>query len=446
MLQACSLSTKDGLNMVIDKLLLVNLKRYPQDRRSILVTFKHLGANHPDLTLPLISSLLKIHPYFDKQEEDIEDPVYLCKLILVLNAAQHSPTLPQLLDNHTQRHQSYLRDTFPHLIPSQSSSAVDKATDIKSKTEGFLKSVLSRVYNCSKLPVSKITTILNTSINELVRLSSIEPSLADPSSFAKMYIEGQVLFLRIVSDPSWTQSSLHHGQVIKTNIDNLQTLILKLQSMFNNIGDQNERLLKILNMKTIAANIVFTVCGSNKSALGLTDAFVKEFQSLIKNMSPEEVAKDSFLSEVKEILSATSEVKPGYLAKKLKPVLINNPVLGPDSAALDIQMVKAVIHEPAGGSETPMKYMAGLVLGIPMDCAVYNINNTDSLRICIFTADQQHHLSIPKRGDLVRQGKIISTLSISKYSLSGDGSYRLMTTALMSHHVWSEASDVEVHN
>ena len=53
--------------MVIDKLLLVNLKRYPQDRRSIYVTFKHLGANHPDLTLPLITSLLKIHPYFDKQ-------------------------------------------------------------------------------------------------------------------------------------------------------------------------------------------------------------------------------------------------------------------------------------------------------------------------------------------------------------------------------------------
>ena len=88
--------------MVIDKLLLVNLKRYPQDRRSIYVTFKHLGANHPDLTLPLITSLLKIHPYFDKQEEDIEDPAYLCKLILVLNAAQHCPSLPQLLDNHTQ--------------------------------------------------------------------------------------------------------------------------------------------------------------------------------------------------------------------------------------------------------------------------------------------------------------------------------------------------------
>ena len=80
-------------------------------------------------------------------------------------------------------------------------------------------------------------------------------------------------------------------------------------------------------------------------------------------------------------------------------------------------------------SETPLKYMAGLVLGIPMDCQVFNVRNTDLVRICIVTGDQQRHLSIPRRGDLVHQS---------------DGSYRLLTTALMSHHVWSEPSDVEV--
>merc|ERR1719270_2452453 len=122
MIQAPSRGTIEGRRMVIDKLLLVNLKRYPQDRRSIYVTFKHLGANHPDLTLPLITSLLKIHPYF-------------YKLILVLNAAQHCPTLPQLLDNHTQRHQSYLRDTFPHLIPSSLSSAIKSSTSPQKSSE-----------------------------------------------------------------------------------------------------------------------------------------------------------------------------------------------------------------------------------------------------------------------------------------------------------------------
>ena len=39
-----------------------------------MMTFKHLGSNHPDLTLPLVITLLDIHPFFDTPEPDIEDP------------------------------------------------------------------------------------------------------------------------------------------------------------------------------------------------------------------------------------------------------------------------------------------------------------------------------------------------------------------------------------
>jgi hypothetical protein len=48
--------------------------------------------------------------------------------VLVLNAGQHCPTLGPLLDNHTRRHHSYLRDTFPHLIPAAASSTTSVHT------------------------------------------------------------------------------------------------------------------------------------------------------------------------------------------------------------------------------------------------------------------------------------------------------------------------------
>jgi len=424
MLQACSIATKDGLKNVIQKLL-SNLKRYPQDRRSIFVTFKHLGSNHPDLTLPLVTNLLEIHPYFDKQENDIEDPAYLCTLILVLNAAQHCPTLPMLLDSHTRRHHSYLQDTFPHLIPS--STSVKKPT-IAAQTSDFLSSVLKRVSLAARMSSSRSIDVLNNSISELTRLSNIEPSLADPSSFARTYIEGQALYLRIVSDPSWAQSSLQHGPVIRNNISTLQGLVLKLNSMFSSIGAENEFLIKMFKLKVMAVNLVYVVCGSNKSALSLTESFIKEFEKISKDLNETE-AKEPFLIGVLMSLNIP-EAKPGYIARKLKPLLIANPLVGLASVPFDLCMAKAVIHEPAGGQETPMKYMAGLVLSIPMDCEVHNINNTDLLRICIFTGDQQHHLSIPRREDLV--------------PLPSGSGYRLLTTALLSHQVWSEPLDVEV--
>ena len=97
MLQASNIATKDGLQNVIGKLL-ENLKRYPQDRRSILMTCKKLGSTHAELVLPLVTQLLEIHPFFDTPEPDIEDPAYLCILVLVFNAAEHCPTLRPLLD------------------------------------------------------------------------------------------------------------------------------------------------------------------------------------------------------------------------------------------------------------------------------------------------------------------------------------------------------------
>ena len=124
-----------------------------------------------------------------------------------------------------------------------------------------------------------------------------------------MYIEAQRLFLRTVTDTSWTQSSLQHGAVIKTNISTLQATVLKLQSMFNNISQDNQFLLKMLKLKVIAANLVYTVCGSNKSALGLTDWFIKEFEALTKELSKDDIAKEPFLVGVKETLTP-AEVNP----------------------------------------------------------------------------------------------------------------------------------------
>merc|ERR1712013_234927 len=409
MLQACTIATKDGLENVIQKLK-ANLKRYPQDRRSILMTFKHLGSNHPDLTLPLVTTLLEIHPYFDKQENDIEDSAYLCTLVLVLNAAQHCPTLPQLLDGHTRRHHSYLQDTFPHLIPSSHPSLlVTKKTteDTCSRTANFLHSVLSRVKASASMSPSRRLSVLQTSVSELSRLSSIEPSLGDPSSFARTYLEGQTLYLRIVQATGWSGPSLgtaSTGQVVAGNIRSLQALSRKLHSMFSKIGAENTFLIKMFKLKVAAINLVYVVCGSNKSALGQTEAFIKDVEEITKDMTEAEITAEPFLVGVLTSLNIP-EAKPGYIARKLKPLLVSHPLVGLSSVSLDTAMARATIHE------------------------LYNVVDTSALRICIFTGDQQSHLSIPRMGDLTPRP---------------EGGLRLLTTALLSHQVWSEPLDVEI--
>ena len=323
------------------------------------------------------------------------------------------------------------RDTFPQLMPPLSPLSTGPASLTRAGTDGLLCSVLSRVSSSARLPPSRALTVLDTSSSELTRLAAIDTSLADPACFARMYIECQALLLRIMGDVSWTlQSSIQQtNSVIQTNMSCLESSVLQLQSMFNNIGPDNQQLLRMLKLKVMAVSLVFTVCRSDKSALGPSEEFIKELDRVVKDLKKEEINKEPFLQGLTKILTA-AEVKPGYLARELQPLLLSHPLAGLAEVPPEVTMTRAVIHQPAGGSETALKFLAGLVLGIPLDCEVNNITNTDLLRICVFTADQQSHLSIPRRGDLVAQTR--------------PGSHRLLTTALMSHSVWSEPSDVEI--
>jgi len=428
MLQSSSIATKDGLKMVITKLL-TNLKRYPQDKRSILNTFKCLGANHPDLTLPLVTSLLDIHPFFDRAEPDIEDTSYLCTLVLILNAAQHSPTLLPLLDSHTRRHHSYLQDTFPDLIPAQNNNP--KTAIELGRTSSFLQGVLARVVAAGHTPSSRQLAVLSTATKELDRLASIDPVLRDPATFAHTYMTAQALFLRVIGSSCWTQSHVsatQQAQAVRNHINNLTSLSLKLQSMFSQLDASNSTAVQMLELKVKAVNLVYIVCGSNLSALIPTEAFLKEFSSIRSSMTEEEISKEPFLVALVQSLN-TTESKPGVIARILRPLLVSHPPAPLTTLPSTLAMAHAVIHEPSGGQETPHKYMAGLVLGIQMDARIDNVQDIAALRICVCTGDQQIQLAIPRRGDLMK---------------IGENKYRLLTTALLSHQVWSEPLDVDL--
>ena len=59
---------------------------------------------------------------------------------------------------------------------------------------------------------------------------------------------------------------------------------------------------------------------------------------------------------------------------------------------MNVRQAKAIINEPTGGSETALKCLAGLVLGIRMDAELFNIPDPSQIRICVRTADQVNHL------------------------------------------------------
>lgn len=130
MLGACRVSTQTCLLMVVQKLLDV-LAKYPQDRHSTYACMRKIGQKHPHLVMAVTGHLLYVHPFFETPERDVEDPAYLCVLILVFNAAEHLVPIISLLPTATHRHYAYLRDSMPKLVPQLPIEGASSASTTK---------------------------------------------------------------------------------------------------------------------------------------------------------------------------------------------------------------------------------------------------------------------------------------------------------------------------
>ncbi len=441
MLQASTIATKDGLQGVIAKLL-ENLKKYPQDKRSILITFKKLGANHPDLTLPLVTQLLEVHPFFDTAEPDIEDPGHLCILVLVFNAAQHCPTMEPLLDQHTRKHRHFLLDTYPHLMPDrdEGDDGARKKKANRTNTVKFYERTLTRVSDSEHLSMASRIGLLERAGADLARLGSIEPSMADQAAFASMYLQCQTLLLKCLATRFWCNPQSMAAQetaIIEANLANLSRLCLQLSHRFSALSVPQRRKVHLLKIHVLALRLVFLVRASNKSALSATDRFLNEVADYAAiyeeegESSSNASASPFFLALLKRLTEADDH-KPGAVVRLVQPLLLLHPLasLQPEDGS-SVALRQAIIYEPTGMNETPLKYTAGMVLAVSVDAEISNVQDClDMVRIAIKTPDQKVQLVTPKPSHF--------------FCPRAGSAHRLLTEAYMSHQVWSEAMHVEI--
>lgn len=106
--------------------------------------------------------------------------------------------------------------------------------------------------------------------------------------------------------------------------------------------------------------------------------------------------------------------------------------------------MSAEILEPSGESDNPQKFLAGFVLGVALDAEIRGLSNPEFLRVRVKYPDLNSQLIIPQESHL----KIIT--HYEKNELRDCSSppiipdYRLRTSVLVSHQVWTESSHVEL--
>ncbi|VEN55059.1 unnamed protein product [Callosobruchus maculatus] len=444
MLASCKMSTSDGLKMCVEKLL-DNLKRYPQDKRSIFKSLQRVGSQHPELVWHLVPQFLNIHPFFDTAEPDVENPQYICLLILIFNAAQYSRTIIPLLEPHHLRHYLYLRDTMTQYVPvlnlpDLNYNTIPRPMSVPESLK-FLDNVINNL-DIAESPLRVHTTLLQTAKEHLQRLSEMDSTVAGTARFTALYIAAQLEISKILERGFWanpgslaTQQANH----LKTSIEHLLQLCLQLQFFFVGLSPVEQCAVKQFRLRALAVNLVYIVKGSNASALAPCHHFLTVVEDMQKELSAANLEPDHFTALVFSELAQLEEPKPGAVSRILIPILSEAKLGKIPRPNVNIRMSSATILEPSGQTDTSLKFTAGLIMSVPFEAELRHLIDPARIRLKIKYPDQKTQIILPRPAHL----KPLYYDGTDKESQIGHN-IRLLTSVLISHQVWSEACDVDI--
>ncbi|CAH0406105.1 unnamed protein product [Chilo suppressalis] len=446
MLGSCTVASKTCLEMCIDKIL-ENLKRYPQDKRSTFRCVQRLGSSHATLVLPLTARLLAVHPFFDMPEPDVDDPAYMCVLILVLNAAQHCTTMLPLFEEHTVKHYTYLRDTMPHLVPylpigdaQQSNGERIEPTD-DSAVRRFFDSVLQHIDNTT-LSINVRLKMLQSAEEQLNKLSEMEPSVSGAANFTALFARSARTLHEALN--SSTGPPVHALQQLTADC-------LRLQHQFSGVTEQENACVWQLALRVCAArlygaatNAAITNNNNNTThnatctaALSAAAALTHHAELLDRMLAAAGVEPDPFTIAVFQQLSMNADHKPASLARAVMPLLQAAPLPVIPKPNLGIRMCTASIIEPASDNDTVLRFCAGLVTSVALEAEVCRVREPNAIRVRVAYPDRRVHALRPPRDHL---------RPLDHHHINEDGTQnvRLLTKVLISHGVWTEPCGVDM--
>lgn len=438
MLGACKVSTQSCLLMVVQKLLDV-LSKYPQDKQSAFRCFRKIGLKHGELCMALTSHFLRDHPFFDSAERDVEDPSYICIIIMLFNAAFTMIPIISLFPDLTLKHYDYLRDAMPDLVPNLPIEGATRSNIILNSdntgSKEFLETVLSNLSSTFKSSDTR-TKVLKVALDNLNRMSEIDPEMFGITNFLVTFLSAQLLIeqLQVYA----TQKSRNP---LKDSLSQLVRHCLKLQNIFSGLTEIDMLLVKQMCLRASALQLVLVVKDRSQSALAPCQLLLNVAADircfLYQRKIPLNIEPDRFTTSILDQLASINDPKPGRVFREILPLIQKAPPMVNPQSNVNIKMCIARIIEPTGSLDNVLKVTAGLIAALPFFAEIDNLHESQirDIRVKIKYPDQNVHTTLPKISDfkkvMTEHGQI-------------DTNWKLRTTILLSHSVWTESSSVEI--
>ncbi|MFH4980117.1 hypothetical protein AB6A40_006826 [Gnathostoma spinigerum] len=425
------------------KALLNCLQRFPLDRLSVFSCLSKLGLRHASFIQPLVDDLLNLDSTFDVAEPPIDDNFYLAKLILVLNAASEYDPICSLLPDFVVRHYYFLRRAMPELVPSIAalSDDIDVDTVLREiskdsygqRTRKLLEFAFEQMQCAFKTDSFQQRNFLQKLIiRDMNKMYELDESVAGTARFLAA-LQQVLMHCDIVS-----QILVHGGDLRAASgvVDKALLLVNVLESTFRNV-DISMRSFVVecrfqLQIQKIAVflDLFPDLLGSGAELVNVEiEAFRSRTIALNGTMttSANELI-DNIITQI-NVADKKKIFNGQQLASPFEKQLLSFPKRFPSNGEVAVKWAEIV--EPSEDMTDPLRFIAGLPLGISLNILLHNfeVSDLDKFRIEIRYPDQSSNLIQPLKHNF----KEISP-----------STYRLTSSVLLHGTTWSEAAGVHL--
>ena len=256
-----------------------------------------------------------------------------------------------MFEHHTREHYSFLRDSYPHMVPSipgldKSCLALKSTSTNTDASESFLIGLFERFRKTiENYKVKDPIPCVQLLMKDLERFGVIEVKMADASLFLRQHLKCQMALRKILSSKEWINAFLLSPLQASSFRSCLQQVLetsFQLIHRFHGAHELHVCLVLQTRLKALALQLIAVIHGSNASALNLSEAFLDEVKNLEKQNSDGQMLDELSSDMLKAIQSLTSP-KPGSIARVLQPLLLSDESLKSLSTNLVIFLLLRLI-------------------------------------------------------------------------------------------------------
>ena len=234
-------------------------------------------------------------------------------------------------------------------------------------------------------------TSLKNVVKDLEHLANVKSRFSATANCALMYLKTQICILEVQTDQFWNSPSVlccNCGSLTPDVVEELIVLSYKMDTLFVGLDSEQRGMIREIRLLAHSLLIIY-LHRNNSKALQSNSVAVSVWEQLLARIRSQNKLHGSGERNHESLIRTLGSFQDFVESNITKPFVIVDHLQSlvsscqPPPLALENQLrqASAVINEPQGGSDNPLRFTAGLTLGVDVDADITNVMHTSQVYI-----------------------------------------------------------------